>query len=175
MLHLPNIELKQTSFRLDGLLLPPADPPNLPVVFVGAQFQPDTEFYSRWFAEIFLFLEQQRWQAPWRAVAIFPSRAVEGPPPVAHQPLLDSPWVKRIYLEDLIQRADLIPVLQLIQLIIAEPATAVSQAQALLTTRGGPAADPNWLAWLDLIETIVLYKLPHLSREEILGEARACS
>ena len=167
MLHLPDIELKQTSFRLDGLLLPPADPPDLPVVFVGAQFQPDTEFYSRWFAEIFLFLDQQRWQAPWRAV--------EGPPPVAHQPLLDSPWVKRIYLEDLIQRADLTPVLQLIQLIIAEPATAVSQAQALLTVRGGPAVDPNWLAWLDLIETIVLYKLPHLSREEILSEDSACS
>lgn len=49
----------------------------------------------------------------------------------------------------------------------AEPDVAVSQAQTLLTVRGGPAADPHWLAWLDLIETIVVYKLPHLSREEI--------
>jgi predicted transposase YdaD len=33
--------------------------------------------------------------------------------------------------------------------------------------RGGPAADPNWPAWLDLVETILVYKLPRLSREEI--------
>jgi len=43
----------------------------------------------------------------------------------------------------------------------------VSQAQALLQVRGGPTADPDWPAWLDLIETIVVYKLPRLSREEI--------
>jgi predicted transposase YdaD len=53
------------------------------------------------------------------------------------------------------------------QLIVAEPAVAMSQAQALLLVRGGPAADPDWRGWLDLIETIVVYKLPHLSREEI--------
>jgi predicted transposase YdaD len=59
------------------------------------------------------------------------------------------------------------PGLQLMQLIVAEPEAAVSQAQALLLVRGGPAADPDWRRWLDLIETIVVYKLPHLSREEI--------
>ena len=52
-------------------------------------------------------------------------------------------------------------------MIVAEPDEAVSQAQALLLARGGPAADPNWPGWLDLIETIVVYKLPRLSREEI--------
>ena len=53
------------------------------------------------------------------------------------------------------------------QLIVAKPAVAVSQAQALLLVQGGPAADPDWSGWLDLIETIVVYKLPPLSREEI--------
>lgn len=81
--------------------------------------------------------------------------------------MLDSPWVKRVYLEDLKGRTHLTPGLQLIQLIVAEPEVAMSQAQALLMVRGGPAADPHWPAWLDLIETIVVYKLPHLSREEI--------
>jgi predicted transposase YdaD len=100
-------------------------------------------------------------------VVIFPSRKVDPQPSVAYQPLLDSPWVKRVYLEDLKERTDLTPGLQLIQLIVAEPEVAVSQAQALLLVRGGPAADPDWPGWLDLIETIVVYKLPHLSREEI--------
>ena len=160
-------EVKQTSFRLDGLLLPPPELPDLPGVFVEAQFQLDNDFYSRWFTQIFLFIYRQRWQGPWRAVVIFPSRKVDTPPSVAYQLLLDSPWVKRVYLEDLKERTDLTPGLQLMQLIVAEPEVAVSQAQALLLVRGGPAADPDWRGWLDLIETIVVYKLPHLSREEI--------
>ena len=160
-------EVKQTSFRLDGLLLPPPELPDLPGVFVETQFQLIKDFYSRWFAQIFLFLYRQQWQGPWRAVVIFPSRKVDPQPPVAYQPLLDSPWVKRVYLEDLKGRTDLTPGLQLMQLIVAEPEDVVSQAQALLRVRGGPAADPDWSGWLDLIETIVVYKLPHLSREEI--------
>jgi predicted transposase/invertase (TIGR01784 family) len=160
-------EVKQTSFRLDGLLLPPPGLPDLPGIFVETQFQLDNDFYSRWFTQIFLFLYRRRWQGPWRAVVIFPSRKVDPQPPVAYQPLLDSPWVKRVYLEDLQERTNLTPGLQLMQLIVAEPEVAVSQAQALLTVRGGPAVDPDWRGWLDLIETVVVYKLPHLSREEI--------
>src|SRR5512147_640242 len=160
-------EVKQTSFRLDGLLLPPPDLPHLPEIFVEAQFQLDNDCYGRWFSQIFLFLYRQHWQGGWRAVVIFPSRKVDPQPPLAYQPLLDSPWVKRVYLEDLQGRTDLTPGLQLIQLIVAEPDEAVSQAPALLQARGGPAADPNWPAWLDLLETILVYKLPRLSREEI--------
>ena len=160
-------EVKQTSFRLDGLLLPPPDLSDLPGIFVEAQFQLDNDFYGRWFTQIFLFLYRQQWQGPWRAVVIFPSRKMDPQPPLAYQPLLDSPWVKRVYLEDLKDRTDLTPGLQLIQLIVAEPDEAVSQAPALLRARGGPAADPNWRQWLDLIETSLVYKLPRLSREEI--------
>src|SRR5512143_273996 len=74
---------------------------------------------------------------------------------------------KRVYLEDLKQRTDLTPGLWLMQLIVAEPELAMSQARVLLTARGSLTADPDWLGWLDLIETIVVYKLPQLSREEI--------
>ncbi|HYQ91005.1 MAG TPA: DUF2887 domain-containing protein, partial [Candidatus Competibacteraceae bacterium] len=160
-------EIKQTSFRLDGLLLPFPNFPELPAVFVETQFQRLNDFYSRWFAKIFLFLYQQQWQRPWRAVVIFPSQTVDPPPPLAYQPLLDNPWIKRVYLEDLKDRTDLTPGLQVIQLLVAEPDEAVSQAPALLRVRGGPAADPNWRQWLDLIETLLVYKLPQLSREEI--------
>jgi predicted transposase/invertase (TIGR01784 family) len=160
-------EVKQTSFRLDGVLLPPPESPELPAVFVEAQFRRDPDFYSRWFAELCLFLHRRRWRRPWRAVVIFPSRAVDGGPSVAHRPFLDNPQVKRVYLEDLTERTDLTPGLRLIRLIVAEPAVAVSQAQVLLRARGGPDADPDWRNWLDLIETILVYKLPRLTREEI--------
>ena len=39
-------EVKQTSFRLDGVLVPPPQPPGLPVVFVDAQFQGDPDFFT---------------------------------------------------------------------------------------------------------------------------------
>ena len=42
-------EVKRTSFRLDGLLLPPPDLPDLPGIFVETQFQRLNDFYSRWF------------------------------------------------------------------------------------------------------------------------------
>ena len=45
-------EIKQTAFRLDGLLVPPPEQPDGPVVFVEMQAQPDPEFYGRFFAEL---------------------------------------------------------------------------------------------------------------------------
>lgn len=50
-------ELKQTAFRLDGVLTPPEDSEE-PWVFVEVQFQPDETLYRRLFAEIFLFLHR---------------------------------------------------------------------------------------------------------------------
>jgi predicted transposase/invertase (TIGR01784 family) len=46
-------EIKQTAFRLDGILTPPQENIGLPVIFVEVQFQPDPNFYSRFFCEIF--------------------------------------------------------------------------------------------------------------------------
>jgi predicted transposase YdaD len=37
-------EIKQTAFRLDGVLTPPSEKPNLPLVFVEVQFQVITDF-----------------------------------------------------------------------------------------------------------------------------------
>ena len=34
-------EIKQTAFRLDGVLILPSEKPNLPLVFVEVQFQSD--------------------------------------------------------------------------------------------------------------------------------------
>jgi predicted transposase YdaD len=47
--------IKDTEFRLDGLLTPLSDDPYLPLIFLEAQMQRDTQFYGRYFAEIFLY------------------------------------------------------------------------------------------------------------------------
>jgi predicted transposase/invertase (TIGR01784 family) len=46
------VEIKETAFRLDGLLVPGAE--DGPLVFLEVQCQPDPGFYARWFAEIYL-------------------------------------------------------------------------------------------------------------------------
>ncbi len=50
---------------------------------------------------------------------------------------------------------------------MAEPAVAVSQAQAILTTPTATANTPEARALLEWVETILVYKLPQLKREEI--------
>ena len=57
-------EVKETRFQLDGVLVPTTDDPTLPVGFLEAQFQPDTNFYGRWFTELFIYLYRQPVQRP---------------------------------------------------------------------------------------------------------------
>lgn len=72
-----SIELKQTAFRIDGVFLPPRNSPAQTVYFVEVQFQKDPYLYQRLFAEIFLFLNQNRATEAWQAVVIYPKRNFE--------------------------------------------------------------------------------------------------
>ncbi len=58
-----SVEVKQLSFRLDGVFLP--NSPNQPIYFVEVQFQGDEKFYSRFFSEIFLYLHQSNLDNHW--------------------------------------------------------------------------------------------------------------
>jgi len=49
-------EIKQLSFRLDGLFLPKNPTSNQPFYVVEVQFQPDENLYYRLFTELFIFL-----------------------------------------------------------------------------------------------------------------------
>ncbi len=53
----------------------------------------------------------------------------------------------------------------MIQLIIAEPANAVAQARTLLTTAVTQPDDTASWSFQDLIETILVYKLPQPTRQ----------
>ncbi|HYQ90963.1 MAG TPA: Rpn family recombination-promoting nuclease/putative transposase [Candidatus Competibacteraceae bacterium] len=160
-------EVKQTSFRLDGLLLPQTAELTAPVVFLEVQFQTDTNLYGRCFSELCLWLYRQQCQRPWRLLVIFPHRAIEEPPPVCFEPFLQLLWVQRVYLEDLTKQPAVTPGRQLLQLIMAEPATAVGRARTILTTPIAAANTAEAHALLELVETILVYKLPQLKREEI--------
>jgi predicted transposase/invertase (TIGR01784 family) len=71
-----SVEVKETSFRMDGVFLPP-DPSGI-VYFCEVQFQPDEMLYERIDSErsIYIYRNRERF-FDWGAVVIYPSRSVE--------------------------------------------------------------------------------------------------
>jgi predicted transposase/invertase (TIGR01784 family) len=72
-----SMEVKQTSFQLDGIFGAQAKLPEQTVIFVEVQFQKDKYLYDRMFAEIDMYLMQNRPTADWRVIAIFPRKSLE--------------------------------------------------------------------------------------------------
>jgi predicted transposase/invertase (TIGR01784 family) len=70
-------EIKQTAFRLDGLLTPVEDNTEQPLIFVEVQYQSDSDFYDRFFSEITLYLRLHKPSHPWLALVIYPERSTE--------------------------------------------------------------------------------------------------
>lgn len=50
-------EIKQRSFRLDGIFLPVEELTDYPLYFIEVQFYKEEEFYDRFLPSIFLFLD----------------------------------------------------------------------------------------------------------------------
>jgi len=159
-------EVKQTAFRLDGVLVPPKDPPDQPPVFIEAQFQKDPDFYARWFSEMFLYLYRHPPRQAWRAVVIFPNQTTEGTVEAAYEKLLTHPWMTRVYLKEALRKPSPSRGLRVLGLLLAKPKRVVAEAQTLLA-ESVDAGDPTGVALVDWVETLLVYKLPHLSREEI--------
>jgi predicted transposase/invertase (TIGR01784 family) len=161
-------EIKQTSFRLDGIFAPPETESELPLYFVEVQFQSETDFYSRFFTEIFLYLRQVQPTNPWRAIVIYPRRSLDVGETVHYSELLESERVKRIYLNEL----EFLPTAsfgsRLVKLIMTRKNKVISSAKQLVTeTKQETISRSEQVLILDLIETIIVYKLPQLGREEI--------
>jgi predicted transposase/invertase (TIGR01784 family) len=136
--------------------------------FVEVQFHPDPELYSRLFAEVFLYLRQHRPVHPWQAVVIYPSRSVDPGEQLHYQVLLNSEHVSRVYLDEWAQPRQTLSQ-QLIGLLLAPAPQAIGEAQSVLShLREGSGIDTRLTtAIVNLVETIVVYKLPTLGRERI--------
>ncbi len=162
-----SIELKQVAFRLDGLFLPPTDKPSLPIYFVEVQFQKDETFYYRLFTEIFLYIYQYKAVNNWQAIVVYPRRGVESPPPLPYQFLLAGDRVQRIYLDELGQTNQSIGV-GIVQLVIESEKVAATKAKELIAKAKQQLVDAQTQQQIiEFIETIVIYKFPSLSRQEV--------
>jgi predicted transposase/invertase (TIGR01784 family) len=161
-------EVKQLAFRLDGLFLPIIEDSQLPFYIVEVQFQPDPNLYYRLFAELFIYLRQYQPQHPWQLVVIYPNRQTERESDLHFQSMLALPNVTRIYLDELNPPSTASLSIKLLKLIIEPENTAPDLAREL--ARQAETEIPNTVIrknLIDLLETIIVYKLPQKSREEI--------
>jgi predicted transposase/invertase (TIGR01784 family) len=126
-----SVELKQTAFRIDGVLLP-RDDEQAPVWFVEVQFQPDEMLYHRLFSELLLFVRQNPTTHDWRVLLLFPRRSLEPQQVDLHRELLGSDRVFRVYIEDLPAIADLPLEIALVKLITEPQNRAVESGRNLL-------------------------------------------
>ncbi|MEA5619805.1 Rpn family recombination-promoting nuclease/putative transposase [Cronbergia sp. UHCC 0137] len=164
-----SIEVKETAFRIDGVFLPPDNAVKKTVFFAEVQFQEDQDLYHRFFTELFLFLYRHNIRYDdWFGVIIFPSRSLEPSNPTIHRALLESPQVRRIYLNELgdLQKQPL--GLGLMLLTTTPEKKAVEAAKFLLEQAKTTVVD-RFLQQtiIDIVTTIIVYKLTNLSREEI--------
>ncbi len=162
-------EIKQTAFRLDGVLAPREDGDE-PWVFIEVQFHPDENLYRRLFAEIFLFLHRAPKARPWRALILYPDAQVERIPS-GYANLLELSEIHRVDISCHHGENRDTTGWELLRLIVDEGTAAVARAQRLIQAQStsGPGAKPA-RAMLDLvnfIETVLVYKLPQCTREEI--------
>jgi predicted transposase/invertase (TIGR01784 family) len=171
-----SVEVKQLSFRLDGVFLPKPSV-NEPIYFVEVQFQVDPNFYSRFFSEIFLYLDKTQLKNDWRGVVIYPTRSVESSHTSRYQELLNLPRVRRIYLDEFNVTVPSIG-METIKLVVESEETAVTKAKVLIGQVREEMTDATQQRdMIQLIETIIVYKFTKKSRKEIeamlgLGDLR---
>jgi predicted transposase/invertase (TIGR01784 family) len=160
-----SVELKK-SFRIDGLYLPRS--PNLPLCFVEVQFQRIEKFYANLFAKVFCYLEENRPDQEWNAVAIFASRRIEPKCLSPYQNLLASKRVHRVYLDE-IEFSDNPSIgMSLLRLLQADKAAVSPLVRALVAKVRSeiPDADRQENV-IQLMESVVMRLIPEKSYQEV--------
>ena len=160
-----SVEVKEKAFRFDGIFIPKAK--DKPIYLIEVQFQQKEDFYWEYLSEIYLYLNQSRPKQDWKAIAIFARRSYE-PEPRSHvQEMLNCQRIQRVYLEDLVDRETDSFAIAIIQLILSSESQAVTMARRLgekIEQENDPEIQEQVL---ELIETVLVYKFPKLSRQEI--------
>jgi predicted transposase/invertase (TIGR01784 family) len=171
-----SVEIKQTAFRIDGVFIPTPSTPQQPILFVEVQFQKDNDFYFRLFSEITLYLRQYKPVGNWQAIVIYPSRSVESSEPLAYQDWLALPKVQRLYLDELASSLqegyanapEPSLGISLVQLVVEVEERTPEQARELIAKAQQEVGDRYvQREIIELIETIVVYKFPQKSRQEL--------
>ena len=161
------IEYKLTAVRTDGVFVP-KNPAVDPAYLVEVQFYPSENVYSNLLTKIGLFLEQSPRNQKWIAVVIYPNRKTEQKNLDPYNELLETGRFVRIYLNELPAAEPDQFALRILDLIATKDAAALAKAQSLIPRlRKAKLPKNQVVSLLQFILTVMLYKLPKMSREEI--------
>ncbi|MBD2148146.1 MAG: Rpn family recombination-promoting nuclease/putative transposase [Sphaerospermopsis kisseleviana] len=160
-------EVKQRSFRLDGLFstLPGFETEAL--YFLELQTYKDEEFYERLFGEIFVYFRQYKpANLEWYVIVIYDRRTHEIPPHPRYQSLMSN-HVRCIYLNELTNDNESLEI-GIAKLFVETPKKIASLAQKLINQARENLTDEDLrLKVLAFIQGIIVYKFPNLTLEEI--------
>lgn len=164
-----SIEIKETSFRIDGVFLPPKNANNKIVYFCEVQFQRDDSLYARFFAELFLSIYRNLDSYDdWFGVLIFPSRKLIPKNKIMFQDLIDSNRVKEVFINELEEPDNNSIGISLIQLPTLPKTKIVKRAKELIKKiQDEENTALQKQAIIDMISTIAVYKFDKLKREEV--------
>jgi predicted transposase/invertase (TIGR01784 family) len=160
-----SVEVKEKAFRFDGVFIPPTE--DKLIYFTEVQFQPKDDFYWEFPAEVYVYLNQYRPAQDWQAIAIFARRSYEPQAPKHCQEDIDSGRIIRVYLEDWLEQETTSAGIAIIQLILASEKKAPKMAKALAAKVEQETNTDLQDQVVKFIETVLVYKFPNLTRQEI--------
>ncbi|MGK7934046.1 MAG: Rpn family recombination-promoting nuclease/putative transposase [Microcystaceae cyanobacterium] len=160
--------VKEQSFTVDGFYCPFQDNNERPFYLVEVQFQPKENFYYRLFGELFIYLRQYQPLSPWRIVIIYPNRQVERLPFHQFREMVSLDRVQRFYLDELDLGNPPSLGLGILKLVVENETEAVNSAKLLINQAKVEIIEPlTQKNVLNLIETIIIQKLPLKTTKEI--------
>jgi predicted transposase/invertase (TIGR01784 family) len=163
-----SIAVKEPTFAIDGVFLPPESDGRGIVYFCEVQFQIDEELYERTNAETSLYFYRNcKRFSDWQVVIIYPSRNTEQSNIYPHRGFLNSPQVHRVYLDELGNVEELPLGLGVMLLTTLEENKAPAAARYLLNRNNEEIVPPSSQAIIEMITTIMVYKFEKLSRREV--------
>ena len=161
-------EVKQRSFRLDGLFTTTEEFNELPLYFVEVQFYQETDFYDRLFPSIFLYFSQYKpVNSDWYAIVIFDRENNDVTIPPRYREIA-SARLQKIYLDQIAELEQLNLGIGILKLVVEAENSAGELARNLIKrTKAELKNSQSQRQLLELIETIIIYKFPQLSYQEI--------
>jgi predicted transposase/invertase (TIGR01784 family) len=164
-----SVAVKEPTFIIDGVFLPPeGDPPGV-VFYAEVQMQKDERLYERMFGESMAhFYRNRDYYSDWQAVVIYGSRSMEQTDTHPYRALLNSDQVHRIYLKELGAIETLPLGVAAMVLTIVTESEAPEKARMLIRRATQEVSSlPVRQGIMEVINTIISYKFTNLSRKEI--------
>ena len=139
-----SVAVKEPTFEIDGVFLPPDSDSNGVIYFCEVQFQRKNLLYERVFGESLLYFYRNReLYSDWQAVIIYPNRSIEQSDTHPYRALLNCDQVHRVYLNELGEIQQLPLGVALMVLTTLEEEQAPEEARALLVRTQQEIPEPE--------------------------------